>query len=231
MTKKSNDPFFSSLRPGCFYGAFLKNSFFNDPLKFPKGTDTIFLQENAMNSGEISASNSFILSIYFQQMVKILSGPVRFFAEYPRETRMLQPFLFLLISSIFFTGASLTTHVYQNPFLTAGVFMVNSLGMPFLMTFTIFFMMFVTGAEKIRFTQIFAVCAFSWGVTMMVSWIPKFIWFTEPWKWLLIMTGMVKTCRLRWFHALIVVGISIFGLMIFFQSIGELLIRLRGITG
>jgi hypothetical protein len=83
--------------------------------------------------------------------------------------------------------------------------------------------MTMTLGRRVRFPRLFSVYAYSASVTLLAAWIPLFIWITEPWKWLLIGLGLVKGCGLRWFQALMVVGISIFVLVIFFWSLGPVI--------
>jgi hypothetical protein len=67
--------------------------------------------------------------------------------------------------------------------------------------------------RSVTFKRLFSIYAFSSGLTLLAAWIPFFIWFTEPWKWWLIGTGMARSCGFRSRQIIMIIGLSI-GLMI-----------------
>lgn len=85
--------------------------------------------------------------------------------------------------------------------------------------------MTMTMGKRVSFPRLFSVYAYATGVTLLASWIPLFIWLTEPWKWMLIIFGMVKGCGLKWMQAILVVAVSIFIVVLFFWSI----VQMRGL--
>jgi hypothetical protein len=175
-------------------------------------------------------NNEFTFGFYFQSLTRILGSPKQFFGELPEETGFRKPFGFLLISSLFFTGASLTC-IYDNHVLMAGILLINAIAMPFVTAGTAFLIMTMTMIKRVSFTRLFAVFAFASGVTMLASWIPLFVWITEPWKWLLITMGMVKACGLRWMQAISIVGCSIFIVLLFFWSLAPVIFYVKGLVG
>jgi hypothetical protein len=110
----------------------------------------------------------------------------------------------------------------------AGILLINAIAMPFIAAGTGFMVMTMTIGKRVTFTKLFAVYAFAGGVTMLASWIPLFVWVTEPWKWLLIALGMVKGCGLRWMQAVLIIGISIFILVLFFLSLAPVVTYIKG---
>jgi hypothetical protein len=175
-------------------------------------------------------NNEFTFGFYFQSLTRILGSPKQFFGELPEETGFRKPFGFLLISSLFFTGASLTC-IYDSHVLMAGILLINAIAMPFVTAGTAFLIMTMTMIKRVSFTRLFAVFAFASGVTMLASWIPLFVWITEPWKWLLITMGMVKACGLRWMQAISIVGCSIFIVLLFFWSLAPVIFYVKGLVG
>jgi len=178
----------------------------------------------------IQNSGRFTIGFYIQTLTGILGSPRRFFGELPEEVGFRNPFGFLLISSLFFTGASLTC-IYDRHVLMAGILLINAMAMPFVTAATAFLIMTMTMIKRVSFTRLFAVFAFSAGVTMLASWIPLFVWITEPWKWLLIAMGMVKACGLRWMQAILIVGCSIFIVLLFFWSLAPVIFYVKGLVG
>ena len=175
-------------------------------------------------------TDKFGLVFYFQALTMILGSPGQFFEELPQDTGYRRPFGFLLISSLFFVGASLT-QAHDKPWFMAAILFLNALGMTFITAVVGFMVMGMIRGRRIPFPRIFAVCAYSSGVTMLASWIPLFVWITEPWKWTLISIGMVRACALSWKQTILVMGISIFVIVLFFWSVMPVILYLRGSVG
>ncbi|MEJ2726224.1 MAG: hypothetical protein P8175_16610, partial [Deltaproteobacteria bacterium] len=156
-------------------------------------------------------------------------SPRRFFSNLPVKVGYSRSVGFLLVSSLFFTGASLT-HVQEQRFLMASILFVNSVAMPFIAAGVGFMIMTMTFRGRCCFERLFAVYAFSAGIALLVSWIPLFLWLSEPWKWLLTGIGLVKGCGTRWFQALLVIGFSILVLILFFWSLGPLIHHVKQVS-
>ena len=109
-----------------------------------------------------------------------------------------------------------------------GILFVNSIAMPFVAAGIGFMVMTMTIGKRVAFAKFFAVYAFATGVTLLASWIPLFVWLTEPWKWLLIALGMVKGCGFKWMQAFLIIGLSVFVLVLFFWSLGPVILYIKG---
>lgn len=177
---------------------------------------------------EIRDNKKFTFAFYFQALTRMLSSPRLFFGELPDGPGFRQPFGFLFVSSLFFAGASLTS-IMENHIVMGGIFLVNAIAMPFITAGISFIVMTMTIGKRVTFARLFSVYAFASGVTLLASWIPLFVWFTEPWKWLLVAVGMVKGCGLRWIHAVMVIGLTVFVLVLLFWSLGPVVLYLRGL--
>ncbi|MCJ7593191.1 MAG: YIP1 family protein [Desulfobacterales bacterium] len=169
----------------------------------------------------------FSFSFYVRSLTRILGSPRRFFEELPETVGLQRSMGFLLVSALFFTGASLTC-VREGPVLMAGILFLNAVGMTIIAAATGFAVVTLTLGRRIGFERLFAVYAFATGVTLLASWIPLFFWLTEPWKWLLIGIGMVNGCGLRRGQALLVIALSVAILVLFFWSLGPVIYRLKG---
>lgn len=177
----------------------------------------------------IANNERFTFGFYFQALTRILGSPRQFFSELPENMVFRKPFGFLLVSGLFFTGASLTC-IHEKPVLMAGILLINAVGMPLIAAGIGFMAMTMTIGKRVTFTRLFAVYAFAAGVTLLASWIPLFVWLTEPWKWLLIAMGMVKGCGFKWMQAFLIIGLSIFVLVLFFWSLGPVILYVRGLA-
>ena len=160
----------------------------------------------------MAQTKHFSLGIYFHTLTKMLGQPRRFFSELPRDAGLKQPLGFLLVSSLFFAGASLMSNLTQNPLVMGGVFFINAMGMTFIAASIGFMVMIAIMGRRVTFTRFFSIYALSAGVTLLASWLPFFIWLTEPWKWWLIGTGMVKGFGFGRVQVLVIIGVSV-GLM------------------
>ena len=174
----------------------------------------------------MTEGDTFSFRFYFQTLTGLLASPRHFFSNLPEKVGYPRSLGFLLASSLFFTGASLT-HIHEQRFLMASILFVNAMAMPFIAAGVGFMIMTMTFRRRVGFERLFAVYAFAAGVTLLVSWIPLFLWLSEPWKWLLTGIGLVKGCGLRWFQALLVIGFSILVLILFFWSLGPVIHHIR----
>lgn len=191
-----------------------------------EGTD-----QSTIINRQSSIDYRFTFGFYFQSLTRLLSSPSRFFSELPYETTgFRQPLGFLMISSLFFTGASLTT-ISENQILMAGILFVNAIAMPFITAGISFMVMTMSIGKRVTFERLFSVVAFATGVTLLASWIPLFVWLTEPWKWLLIILGMIKGCEFKWTQAMLIAAASIFILVLLFWSIGPVIVYIKGLMG
>ena len=171
---------------------------------------------------EMTGEKRFTVGFYFKTLTGILGSPGQFFGAFPEKLGFRQPFGFLLVSGLFFVGASLT-YIHERQVVMAGILLVNAVAMPFIAAGTGFIIINMTTGKRMAFERLFAVYAYAAGVTMLASWIPLFVWITEPWKWLLIAIGMVKGCGLRWIQAILISGISIFLLALLFWSLASVI--------
>lgn len=168
----------------------------------------------------------FTLAFYFQALTRLLSSPARFFGELPQDTGLGQPLGFLIASALFFAGAGMTT-LHDNRLLMAGIWLLNAVVMPLILAGISFMVMTMSIGKRVTFRRLFSIYAFATGVTLLASWIPLFVWMTEPWKWVLVVVGMVKACGFKWIQAILIAGASIFLLVLLFWSISPVIVYLK----
>jgi hypothetical protein len=151
---------------------------------------------------------NFFLRFYFHVLSKLLAEPRCFFSELPVDVGFIKPLGFLIVSSIFFTGASLISSMPSNPFYLGGIYFINAVGMALIASGLGYMVMVMILGRLVTFKRLFSIYALSSGITLLAAWIPFFIWLTEPWKWWLIGTGMVKACGLRGWQAILIIVLS-----------------------
>ena len=106
-----------------------------------------------------------------------------------------------------------------NPVMMGGIFFINAVGMTVVAAGVGYLVMTVIMGTKVTFGRFFSIYALASGVTLLASWIPFFIWLTEPWKWWLIGTGLVKKCGFKLPQVLIIIGLSVGVMFLFFCSV------------
>lgn len=167
----------------------------------------------------MTQKKSSIFKFYFQSLTGVLGEPGIFFKKIPPDIRLKQPIIFLIISSIFFSIASLLVINPASLFITGSIFFINSVGMTFIAAGLGYIVMTMIIGKKVFFIKFFSIYAFSTGVILLASWVPTFFFITEPWKWWLIGTGLTKSCGLSWWHAFLIIGISVTIMIMFFKSL------------
>ncbi|MCK5164304.1 MAG: hypothetical protein KAQ72_11325 [Desulfobacula sp.] len=146
---------------------------------------------------------------YSYSLIQLLIEPGHFFRELGEKTTVRKALGFMVICSVFFAIASLLTGAYSKPvWIMAIIFFVNASGMILVSSFIGYTAMVLIMGKRISFSIVFSIYAFSSGVTLFMSWLPFFLWFTEPWKWWLIYTGFKNTCGFTWKQALVILVVS-----------------------
>lgn len=164
-------------------------------------------------------TEKFTYTFYFHALTKILGEPRRFFSELPRDMRFKRPLGFLFVSSLFFAGASLVIRMPANPVILGVIYFINAMGMVFIAAGFGYMVMTMIMGRRVTFVRFFSIYALSSGVTLLASWIPFFVWLTEPWKWWLIGTGMRKNFGFKLTHIFSIIGVSISVIILLFWSV------------
>ena len=162
----------------------------------------------------IAQEDKFSFGFYFKALTRILGRPHDFFAGLSWDAGWKQPVGFLVVSSLFSSGANLVQGMYARPVLMATIFLINAIGMVLIAAVLGYLVVLLTMGRCLSFTRFFSVYAYAAGVTLLASWIPFFFWLTEPWKWWLIAVGLVLGCGFNWKQAIMVTAFS-FSLLVF----------------
>ena len=157
----------------------------------------------------MTATNNFTLRFYFQTLTRLLGEPRLFFGTCLPQAGWKQPLGFLIVSSLFFASASIMGSTHPKLAIMAGIFFINAVGMPLVAAGLGYMVMTLMMGRRVGFARFFSIYALSSGVTLLVSWVPFFIPFTEPWKWWLIATGMVGGFGFKWAQVLLIIGLSV----------------------
>ncbi|MGB5987592.1 MAG: hypothetical protein WBG37_19965 [Desulfobacterales bacterium] len=178
-----------------------------------------------MTQVEVTRMDKFSVTLYAQTVFGIMGHPRRFFRELPKSINITYPLGFLILSAVFFTIASqIATHL-QNFLVVGSIYLLNAVGMVFILTGLAFVVMRLSIGNTADFVSLFSIYALCSGVTLLVSWVPHSALLTEPWKWYLIGTGMIQVCGLKLKEALLIITLSLGIWYLFFRAIIALIIR------
>jgi len=169
---------------------------------------------------------TFGMGFYFRTLTRMLGEPRRFFGNLPEDASAVPPLGFLVLSSFFCAVAGVVASMSPRPFLAGTVFFVNGVGMALLLAALGYMVMTMSPGRKTGFGRLLSVYAFASGTVLLASWVPFFVWLTEPWKWWLIGTGMVQCCGLKRGQALWIVGASLVLTVLLFYSVAPVLVCL-----
>ena len=183
--------------------------------------------ENQLLGTGMPVSESLTIGLYFQILTRLLGQPRWFFAELPMDFGWKRPFAFLLVSSLFFTGASLISSMPDRALLFGSLFFINAVAMTLIAAAVGYGVMLMFLGRRVPFARVFSVYALSSGVTLLAAWVPFFIWMTEPWKWWLIGTGLARGLGFSWRETLVVIGVSVIVIWLFFWSLLPVLAMFR----
>jgi len=163
-------------------------------------------KENEMNkSGTLSA-----LKFYSQGVIRLLIEPILFFADLPAVHTTGRTLGFTALCAGFYAGAGLLTGPGpQSPVVMALIYFINAAGMVLISAITGFCTMVMISGKKQGFSLVFGLYAYASGVTMLISWLPFMLWFTEPWKYWLVYTGFRQSCGLSKARSITVLLISV----------------------
>lgn len=160
---------------------------------------------------------------YFQIMNRLMVSPGHFFQEDLISIDSARALRFLIVSSLFLTLAKAC--LLQQAFLRMSLItFVNAVVMPFLSVVIGYFFIKRLLGKKILFKRLFIVYALSSGLTMLIAWIPLFLWIAEPWKWYLIGLGLIRGCGLGLRQTLVVIILSLFLIVSFFWAVNEVIL-------
>ena len=161
------------------------------------------------------------INVYWNTLSLLVREPRRFFAEKPAAgegDRRLSPAAFLAISSAVSALAGVFLGGKANLVMTLVLF-VNAFGMTVLAAAVAYTVMVPLAGPRLTFGGLFDIYAHSAGVTLLVSWNPVLLLFTEPWKWWLVWTGMRVRGGLTRGHAAAVLALSLGMILLLFWTL------------
>ena len=168
-------------------------------------------------------TSNFTIGGYVRTMGQLLSRPRAFFSTQPLHFGVKGPVLMLAASSAVYTAACLASRLPDDPLTWGGMLFVNAMGMTAITALSGFGAIVVVRRKRVPFGPFFSIYALSNSAALLVAWIPFAGWIAELFKWWLIGTGLTRVCGLRAWHAAVVIGVSVVGVVVMFQGVLSLL--------
>jgi hypothetical protein len=119
----------------------------------------------------------------------------------------------LVLSSLFFAASGTLIDPAGASMRLAMILFVNAVGMVLIGAVIGYLAMAVSGVRRCPFSRMWNIFSLSSGVVLLIAWVPCAFIFTEPWKWCLIGTGLVKGLGMTKARAVIIVLFT-FGAMV-----------------
>ncbi|MDD4648799.1 MAG: YIP1 family protein [Desulfoplanes sp.] len=176
------------------------------------------------------ASKKAKKTTYFQTVVNLITSPRIFFTELPQDISYKQSLGFLIISGLFWSSLRYTYYSDHSLF-EAATLLINSFGMPFVLAGFTFMIMGLFFGRVTTFKRIAIIYIYATGVTMLVSWLPTVEIFTEPWRFILVAVGLVKSCSFKWTQAVTAIVLGVFIMLALLASLNPVLYQLKVIFG
>ncbi len=151
------------------------------------------------------------VKFYSHALIQLLIEPEAFFRLLPETASAGRVGGFLAGGTCFFALASLLTGVTlpASAWIMALAFAGNAVGMVVVGAAIGYAAMVMMVGRKGSFFLVFGIYVFASGITWLISWLPFMLWFTEPWRWWLIMKGFCLSCGLSGRQAAGVVLVSV----------------------
>lgn len=167
-------------------------------------------------------------TFYVDTLTALMMRPGTFFATRFHDITWVQAAAVLTVSALFCAvmGALLAPGAGA---LTSGLILfVNAVGMVVLGAGIAYLAAMGTLEKACRFRHLFRLFSLSWGAVLLVAWVPSAFFFTEPWKWWLIGTGMVNGLGMSKARAAIIVLFTFGATVMVIYSLLPLVSRVVG---
>lgn len=119
----------------------------------------------------------------------------------------------LVLSSLFFAASGALIDPGGASIRVGIILFVNATGMVGIGAVIGYLAMAASGGRRFPFSRMWNVFSLSSGAVLLIAWVPCAFIFTEPWKWCLIGTGLVKGLGMTKTRAVIIVLLT-FGAMV-----------------
>ena len=146
-------------------------------------------------------------------LTALLVRPGIFYSQSFERISTTQAAGILVLSSLFFAASGTLIDPAGASMRLAMILFVNAVGMVLIGAVIGYLAMAVSGVRRCPFSRMWNIFSLSSGAVLLIAWVPCAFIFTEPWKWCLIGTGLVKGLGMTKARAVIIVLFT-FGAMV-----------------
>ena len=143
----------------------------------------------------------------------LMVRPSSFFSRTFHRISATQAAGILILSSLFFAASGALIDPGGASIRMGIILFVNAVGMVGIGAVIGYLAMTASGGQRFPFSRMWNVFSLSAGAVLLIAWVPCAFIFTEPWKWCLIGTGLVKGLGMTKTRAVIIVLFT-FGAMV-----------------
>ena len=160
------------------------------------------------------------LAAYWRIIGRMFTAPRDFFADVATGgPKTWKAITFLVSTALLYSGAAILVHRPPQSLAVFGILVVNAIGMCFFAVLVGYTIMIMGFGRKMTFSNMVRIYAFSSGMTLLLSWIPFSLLFTEIWKWWLIFAGLTIGGGLEKKEAAVILVLSVAVIVLFFRSL------------
>ncbi len=149
---------------------------------------------------------------YVSTVTAVMAHPGAFFQDRFNNVTVGQALGFLSLSALCFS----ITATLVNPvggLLRNGVLLfVNAIGMVVIGSAVAYVALIATTGRRYAFFRLWNIFSLSASAVLILAWIPAAFFLTEPWRWWLIGTGLVRGLGLSKIRAVFVVLLTFIGM-------------------
>ncbi len=162
----------------------------------------------------------FPLAVYVRIVTRMFTGPGALYGELETTgPEIREAFTFLIFASLISAGAGILVHRPPEFMAVFGILFANAVGMCFFAVMVGYIIMIMGFGRKSSFLKLFRIYALASGTTLLLSWIPFSLMFTELWKWWLIFVGLTRGGVFNKKEGALVLILSIAVIVLFFRSL------------
>ncbi len=156
---------------------------------------------------------------YVSTVTELLTSPGRFFENRFEMVSVRQSFGILILSGLFFSTIGTIINTNSVSVRTGIVLFANAIGMATIGAVIAYVALIAVTGRRYAFSKLWSIFSLSAGAVLILAWVPAAFFLTEPWRWWLIGTGLVRGLGLSKIRAVIVVLLTFGTLVILVYTI------------
>lgn len=172
-------------------------------------------------------------TLYVRTLMALLTRPRLFFATGFGAISSPQASSILLVSALFSAASGMLLNHNGAPLSMGLIRLINAIGMAAIGAVIGFLAATVTATagQRHSFAHFWRIFSLSSGTVLLIAWVPSAFLLTEPWKWWLIGTGMVRGLGMSTTRAVITVLFTFGATVMLIYALLPIIQFCRGLVG